>query len=63
VNELQGMEQVCKMMGGGSTSGQAMLDCAQIPHLPEITFNIAGRGFPLSGEDYVLKVPFCLSAV
>lgn len=50
------MEQVCKMMGGGASGSQAMIDCSQIPHLPDITFNIAGKDFPLSGKDYILKV-------
>ena len=54
---VQGMEQVCKMMGAGTSGSQAMVDCDQIPYLPEITFNIAGKDFPLSGKDYILKVP------
>lgn len=53
---VQGMEQVCKLMGGGSASSQAMIDCDKIPSLPQISFNIAGKDFFLSGEDYVLKV-------
>ncbi|CAL7942306.1 unnamed protein product [Xylocopa violacea] len=37
-------------------NGEAMVDCNSIPHLPTINFVFGGHSFPLSGEDYVLKV-------
>lgn len=46
------------MMGAGTSGSQAMVDCDQIPFMPEVTFNIAGKDFPLSGKDYILKVFF-----
>jgi saccharopepsin len=53
---MQGAEKMCELTGGGQTGGQALIDCSNIPTLPDITFRIGGRDFALSGEDYVLKV-------
>lgn len=33
-----------------------MIDCKKIPSLPVITFEIGGKRFNLTGEDYVMKV-------
>lgn len=35
--------------------GEYIIDCKKIPSLPVISFNIGGKTFNLSGEDYVLK--------
>uniref|UniRef100_A0A3B3BED7 Cathepsin D-like n=1 Tax=Oryzias melastigma TaxID=30732 RepID=A0A3B3BED7_ORYME len=36
--------------------GEYFIDCKKIPSLPVISFNIGGKMFNLTGEDYVLKV-------
>ncbi|XP_041812236.1 napsin-A [Chelmon rostratus] len=35
--------------------GEYFIDCKRIPSLPVISFNIGGKMFNLTGEDYVLK--------
>lgn len=40
---------------------QYTVDCSQIPSLPEITFNIGGQPFTLTGKEYVLEVSYRLS--
>lgn len=37
-------------------TGEYMIDCAKIPSLPQIIFKINGKDYPLSGDQYVLKV-------
>eukprot|EP00835_Amoeboradix_gromovi_P005175 NODE_462_length_8172_cov_0.295181.p1 type:complete len:378 gc:universal NODE_462_length_8172_cov_0.295181:701-1834(+) len=37
-------------------TGQYTLDCATIPNLPDIIMSFGGKKFPLTGDDYVLKV-------
>ncbi|XP_076608043.1 napsin-A [Chaetodon auriga] len=46
--------------------GEYLIDCKRIPSLPVISFNIGGKMFNLTGEDYVMKesqmgVSICLS--
>ncbi|XP_053708207.1 napsin-A [Synchiropus splendidus] len=46
--------------------GEYMIDCKKIPTLPVVSFNIGGKIFNLTGEDYVMKesqmgVSICLS--
>ncbi|XP_047428209.1 napsin-A [Mugil cephalus] len=46
--------------------GEYLIDCKKIPSLPLISFNIGGKIFNLTGEDYVVKesqmgVSICLS--
>ncbi|KAM6904724.1 LOW QUALITY PROTEIN: napsin-A [Xenentodon cancila] len=46
--------------------GEYLIDCKKIPSLPVISFDIGGKTFNLTGEDYVLKesqmgMSICLS--
>lgn len=36
--------------------GEYTIDCNKISTLPALDFNIGGKKFTLTGEDYVLKV-------
>ncbi|KMQ94663.1 lysosomal aspartic protease [Lasius niger] len=45
-----------KLIGATSISGEAIVNCNQIPHLPVIDFVVGGKTFSLSGEDYVLQI-------
>uniref|UniRef100_A0A8C6S8P3 Peptidase A1 domain-containing protein n=1 Tax=Neogobius melanostomus TaxID=47308 RepID=A0A8C6S8P3_9GOBI len=35
--------------------GEYMIDCKKIPSLPVVSFNIGGKMYNLTGEDYVMK--------
>lgn len=59
---MQGMEKLCELIGRGSGSGEAFVDCDKIPTLPDVVFKIGGKDFPLSAEDYVLKVGLSATA-
>jgi len=37
-------------------NGAAMVDCDKLQFLPTITFNIAGRKFPLTPDQYIVKM-------
>lgn len=37
-------------------TGQAIIDCNKISELPIISFNLGGKQYDLTGEEYVLKV-------
>jgi len=37
-------------------TGQAIIDCNKISELPVISFNLGGKQYDLTGEEYVLKV-------
>lgn len=50
------MEKLCELIGRGADSGEAFIDCDKIPTLPDVVFTIGGKDFPLSAEEYVLKV-------
>ncbi|KAM9780470.1 napsin-A [Neosynchiropus ocellatus] len=46
--------------------GEYLIDCKKVPTLPAVSFNIGGKMFNLTGEDYVMKesqmgVSICLS--
>ena len=40
-------------------SSQALVECQQIPEMPDVTFTIAGKDFTLTAEDYVLQACPC----
>jgi phytepsin len=42
--------------------GPQTVDCGKVHAMPVITFNIAGKAFPLTPEQYILKVGACLPA-
>lgn len=37
-------------------SPQYVVNCSQVPTLPEISFYLGGRAYTLNGMDYVLQV-------
>lgn len=44
-------------------TGQYQLDCATVPTLPDLTFYLGGKPFPLSASDYVLDLQgTCISS-
>jgi len=46
-----------KMLGGFPTpSGEMIIDCENIASLPTITFTIGGVEFPLTPQDYLMRV-------
>jgi cathepsin D len=46
-----------KALGGTPVvGGEYIIDCASLPNLPDIVFNIGGVDFPLTPTDYVMKV-------
>lgn len=46
-----------------SWNGQYQVDCAKVPDLPDLSFNFAGKAYPLKGTEYILEVQgTCISA-
>ncbi|MBW0464071.1 hypothetical protein O181_003786 [Austropuccinia psidii MF-1] len=46
-----------------SWSGQHTVDCGRISELPDLTFNLGGKDFTISAEDYILQVQgTCISS-
>jgi len=37
-------------------TGEGIVDCAKIPDMPTIEFQLGGKKYALTGEDYILKV-------
>jgi len=51
----ENLETICDTLSFLASS-QAVVDCDKIPHMPNVTFTIAGKDFVLTPEDYVLQV-------
>ncbi|KAK9794929.1 hypothetical protein WJX73_010113 [Symbiochloris irregularis] len=49
------LEAACDTLGFLASS-QAIVDCDQIPTMPDVAFTISGKEFSLTPEQYVLKV-------
>lgn len=46
-----------------SLFSQYMIDCKKVPTLPTISFNVGGKTYSLTGEQYVLKVGPALTSL
>ena len=56
------LEGLCELLSFGSS--QAVVDCDRIDSMPDISFTIAGKEFPLTPKDYILRAsPCCLFVV
>lgn len=54
---VQEVQKLNEMLGATPiSSGQYMVDCELLPHMPSVTFVIAGTHFTLDPADYVLRV-------
>mmetsp|Transcript_33175 Transcript_33175/g.83649 ORF Transcript_33175/g.83649 Transcript_33175/m.83649 type:complete len:288 (+) Transcript_33175:152-1015(+) len=54
---LRGMlQQTLGDMCAAAPNGQASVDCAQIPSMPNVKFTIGGKEWELTAEQYVLKI-------
>lgn len=51
----EGLLTICDTLSFISSS-QAIVDCDKIPDMPNVTFEIDGKDFVLTPEDYVLQV-------
>merc|ERR1712028_111370 len=48
------IEKACTLLP--SPNGEASVDCAKLPTMPDITMTLAGKDFVLTPEQYVLQV-------
>jgi len=48
--------RINKKIGATVISGEAIVNCDQIPKMPTISFFLAGKPFNLTGQDYILQV-------
>merc|ERR1711970_114321 len=53
-SEINAISQ--KIGGAPIPGGEYLIDCSTIPSLPTITFTIGGVDFPLTPENYVMKI-------
>lgn len=64
VNEIRALQKAIGALP--LIMGEYMIDCKKIPSLPVVSFNIGGKMYNLTGEDYVINesqkgIPICLS--
>jgi len=46
-----------------SWNGQYTVDCSTVPDLPDLTFYLGGKPYPLKGTDYILNLQgTCMSS-
>ncbi|XP_011865870.1 PREDICTED: lysosomal aspartic protease [Vollenhovia emeryi] len=50
------VKSINKLIGATSFGSEAIVNCNEMSQMPTITFVLAGKPFPLTPEDYVLKV-------
>lgn len=56
VGPLSDVQQIASAVGASSSGlGEYTVDCSKIASLPTLTVSFGGRGFNLTGEQYVLK--------
>lgn len=52
---LQALDGACETFAF-SSGGEAEVNCDNIKHMPDVSFNIGGREFTLTADQYVLQV-------
>jgi phytepsin len=52
---MDALDTACETLSLGE-GGQALVNCAALSSMPDVTFTIGGRDFVLTPEQYVLKV-------
>jgi phytepsin len=53
---LEALDAACGALSFGAAGGEAVLDCAKLGSMPDVTISVAGKDFVLTPEQYVLQV-------
>lgn len=48
------LEKACALVP--SPEGESSVDCSKLDEMPDVTVTLAGKAFPLTPDQYVLKV-------